>query len=204
MNVFVATKNAGKLAELQEIFAAHGWELATYAAYRDPVEGDRSYAENAALKARALREQLAEAGERACVLGDDSGLEVTALGGRPGIRSARYGPADATWAERRTLLLAEVARSETISRAARFVCALHVITPDGREFAAEASCPGTIAERDAGTGGFSYDAIFRPLGAEATFAEISAERKNAESHRAKAARLVVERVAVATGKSSRE
>ncbi len=194
----VATKNAGKLVELREIGAAFGWRIGTYDAYVDPIEGERSYAENAALKARALRAQLTATGDAEAVLGDDSGLEVDALGGRPGVRSARYGPPGATWAERRALLLAEIDRSGKISRAARFVCALHLITADGREVACEASCAGKIAEHDAGDGGFSYDAIFVPASGAQTFAEMPSEMKNASSHRARAVRGLFERLAAAS------
>ncbi len=92
MLVYAATTNSGKLRELAALFAGTGWEIELYAGYREPVEGESSYAENAALKARALRAQLVRAGRAdAAALGDDSGIEVTALDGRPGVLSARYG-----------------------------------------------------------------------------------------------------------------
>ncbi|HEV2738775.1 MAG TPA: non-canonical purine NTP pyrophosphatase, partial [Candidatus Elarobacter sp.] len=83
MTLYVATKNAGKLRELEALFAASPFALATFDGYEDPVEGDASYADNAALKARALHAQLRRAGLAGDVLADDSGLEVVALGGRP-------------------------------------------------------------------------------------------------------------------------
>jgi len=89
--VYAATKNSGKFAELRDIFAAHGWTVESFAQYGDVAEGERSYAENAALKARGLARDLARASISAAVVGDDSGLEVCALSGRPGILSARYG-----------------------------------------------------------------------------------------------------------------
>jgi XTP/dITP diphosphohydrolase len=113
VRVYIATKNAGKLRELRQILAAYGWEACAFEGYADVVEGETSYAENAALKARALRGALDAAGIADPALGDDSGLEVAALGGRPGVLSARYGGAGATWADRRRLLLADTAAAVT-------------------------------------------------------------------------------------------
>ena len=113
MRVYIATKNAGKLRELRQILAAYGWEACAFEGYADVVEGETSYPENAALKARALRGALDAAGIADPALGDDSGLEVAALGGRPGVLSARYGGAGATWADRRRLLLADTAAAVT-------------------------------------------------------------------------------------------
>lgn len=200
--VYLATKNVGKRAELESIFGDHGWVAVVFSGYRDVVEGDASYGENAALKARGLRADLAEAGVVAAVVGDDSGLEIAALGGRPGIRSARYG-GDASWARRRAMLLDEVAASKPTSRDARFVCALHYIAADGREIAVEAYLDGTLAERERGDGGFSYDAIFRERGATRTFAELSEPEKNARSHRALAIARLVEAVGAADAKIAR-
>jgi len=189
--VYVATKNAGKFAELQAIFAQDHWELRPHPAYDDVAEGEGSYAENAALKARALWQAIARREPPAAVLGDDSGLEVAALGGRPGVRSARYGGPRATWAERRRSLLAELAASGSGDRRARFVCALHFIAPDGAETAVEAALEGFLADADRGSAGFSYDPIFvyPPLGA--TFGELDDAAKNGVSHRALAARKLV-------------
>jgi XTP/dITP diphosphohydrolase len=191
VNVYVATKNAGKLRELRAIFATYGWTLETYEAYADPEEGVDSYVDNAAAKARALREQLLAAGRTSAVLGDDSGLEVDALGGRPGVVSARYGGPDATWAQRRRLLREELAASGG-DRGASFVCALHFIDVDGMETSVLRRLPGTIAETDRGEAGFSYDPIFTYPPLDRTFGEIDEERKNAISHRAIAAEALVE------------
>ncbi len=200
MRTFVATKNRGKLAELVKIFANSALELETFADYRDPEEGDTSYADNAALKANALRNQLQVAGIEATVLADDSGLEVLALGNRPGVLSARYGGIDATWAERRTMLVAELdrvqeraaAEKRRIDRSARFVCALHAIFPNGAVAHAQATIDGTIAPRERGDGGFSYDAIFT-LPDGRTFAELPPDEKNRVSHRALAAAELLRR-----------
>ncbi len=185
MLVYVATHNAGKLRELQAIFAPVGWTLAAYGGYRDVAEGDQSYAENAALKARALFTQIAQR-DAANVLGDDSGLEVAALGGRPGIRSARYGGESSTWAQRRSQLLTELAPFTDAERSARFVCALHFVAREGIETAAAATYDGSIARRERGHAGFSYDSIF--VGDDGrTFAELSDIEKNHRSHRRLAA-----------------
>jgi XTP/dITP diphosphohydrolase len=191
MRVYIATKNLGKLRELEAILAPTQLEPATYADYADVIEGEVSYGENAALKARSLRAQLAQAGIRAAVLGDDSGLEVRALDGRPGVLSARYAGPSATWAERRARLLAEIAHSGNEDRSARFVCALHFIAVDGREHAVEASLAGAIAETERGAGGFSYDAVFTLPERRMTFAELSPEEKNLISHRALAVSALV-------------
>jgi XTP/dITP diphosphohydrolase len=190
VNVFVATKNAGKLRELRAIFAGYGWTLETYEAYADPEEGIDSYTENAAAKARALREQLGAGGRRVAVLGDDSGLEVDALGGRPGVVSARYGGPDATWAQRRQLLRDELAASGG-ERGAAFVCALHFIDENGKETSVLRRLRGTIAQSDRGEAGFSYDPLFIYLPLDRTFGEIDEDRKNAISHRAIAAGALV-------------
>jgi len=194
VKVYVATKNAGKLRELRAIFAAYGWDLATYEGYADPIEGVDSYVDNAAEKARALREQLLAVGICEAVIGDDSGLEVAALGGRPGVISARYGGPDATWSQRRALLRDELLATG-IDRSAAFVCALHFIDAENKEISVLERLPGRIADRDRGEAGFSYDPIFTypPLGL--TFGELDEKRKNAISHRALAARALVDALA---------
>ncbi len=185
--VYVATKNAGKMGELRDIFADTSFEVETYADYADVVEGETSYAKNAALKARALRGQLEAAGIEAAVLGDDSGLEVRALGNRPGVLSARYGGPDATWSERRRGLIGELAASGSSDRSARFVCALHFIDASGREAAVLETIEGEISPDERGEAGFSYDPIFLLPDRGVTFAELPADEKNRISHRARAA-----------------
>jgi XTP/dITP diphosphohydrolase len=191
MTVYVATKNAGKLRELEALFAGAPFELATFDAYEDPVEGDTSYADNAALKARALHAQLRRAGLTANVLADDSGLEVRALGGRPGVLTAYYGGPGLTWSGRRRALLDELARSGGgADRRARFVCALHFIDAAGRELAAMGTVEGEIAPEERGELGFSFDPVFFYPPAGRTFAELSAAEKNRVSHRAVAATVL--------------
>jgi XTP/dITP diphosphohydrolase len=189
--IFVATGNAGKLREMDALFAATGFELVRYPGYTSPAEGDRSYADNAALKARALHEVLASEGRRADVLADDSGLEVRALGGRPGVTTADYGGAGATWSARRRLLLAELAAAGSADRHARFVCAMHFVAADGREFGSFATVDGTIAGDECGEQGFSFDPIFYYPPARKTFAELSEAEKNRVSHRAVATAAII-------------
>ena len=188
---FAATKNAGKLRELRTIFARLGWQIESYPGYADVDETADSYAGNAALKARALRAQLVAAGIAGSVLGDDSGIEVAALGGRPGVYSARYGGVDLDWPSRRRALLLETRESASRDRSARFVCALHYIDGAGNEFVVERDVAGLLAQEERGAGGFSYDSIFEfpPLGR--TFAELSESQKNDVSHRALAAKALV-------------
>jgi len=193
--VYAATKNAGKLRELRAIFADSGWDLVSHDAYRDVSEEGTTYAQNAALKARALSAQLRAAGVDHAVLGDDSGLEVTALGGRPGILSARYFGSKASWIERRQGILAELRDAGASNRSARFVCALHFIDARGRETVVERDVQGRIAEEERGSAGFSYDPIFEYPPAGRTFAELTEEEKNAVSHRARAAQALLEALA---------
>ena len=187
MIVYVATKNAGKLRELESLFAGAPFSLATFDGYEDPLEGDISYADNAALKARTLRAQLGRAGIGGAVLADDSGLEVYALDRRPGVLTAYYGGAELPWPQRRRKLLDELERSGATDRRARFVCALHFVARSGRELASLATVDGEVAQDDRGELGFSFDPVFYfpPLGR--TFAELTEAEKNRVSHRAIAA-----------------
>ena len=187
MEVYVATRNAGKLREMEALFAGSGIALASYGAYEDPVEGDVSYADNAALKAHALHAQLRRAGIAGNVLADDSGIEVVSLDGRPGVLTAFYGGAELPWAERRRKLIAEVAASGSADRRARFVCALHFVSAAGREFATLGTVDGEIAAEERGELGFSFDPVFFSPPSGRTFAEMTAAEKNGVSHRAIAA-----------------
>jgi XTP/dITP diphosphohydrolase len=168
--------------------------LRTYDAYRDPVEGETSYTDNAALKANALRDQLLAAGITADVLADDSGLEVAALDGRPGVITADYGGAGLSWAERRRVVLDELAALGTPDRGARFVCYLHHIAADGTVTTAFGDVAGQIAGEDRGVSGFSFDPIFAYGPDGRTFAELTAAEKNAISHRARAVAALLNRL----------
>jgi len=144
-----------------------------------PEEGDESYVENARVKALYGREV---GPADAWMLGEDSGLEVVALAGGPGVRSARYGSEDAGGVER---LLRELEGAE--DRRARYVCELVLIGPDGREVRGSGVLEGRIAGEARGSDGFGYDPVFIPDGEGRTVAELGNEWKSHNSHRARAA-----------------
>jgi XTP/dITP diphosphohydrolase len=194
MRLFAATKNAGKLAELEELFSPYGVEVLTFPEYADPEETADTYAGNAAIKARALHEQLSRAGTPGDVIADDSGLEIAALGGRPGVLSARYGGPNATWAQRRASILREVAESGSDDRRARFICSLCFIDADGRELIASGVADGELSRDEQGQLGFGYDPIFYDPSEHATYGQISDAEKNKISHRAKAVQQLMEMI----------
>ena len=178
---------------MRAIFAGSILELETYPDYTDVAETANDYIENARLKAQALRKQLHDVGISVAVLADDSGLEVDALDGRPGVLSARYAGPNATWPDRRQKLLGELLDVANSRRTARFVCAMVLILPNGTELSAVGVLDGSIAEEERGSTGFGYDPIFVPQKEERTFAQFSFEEKNRVSHRKKAAdELLVE------------
>lgn len=191
MTAYVATKNVGKLREMRAIFSYHALELATYAGYADVAETADSYVGNALLKARALCAQLRESGIDAPVLADDSGLEVFALDGRPGVYSARYAGVQTGWPQRRATLLEEMRGVPAAQRGARFVCAMALILPAHRELTVLETVDGSIVTQERGTGGFGYDPIFFYPPRDCTFAELTEEEKNQLSHRRRAADAVL-------------
>ena len=176
MKVRLASQNRNKLRELSALLP--DWELEPLEAESYPPETGETYYENARWKALFGRD--------AWVLGEDSGLEVQALGGRPGVRSARYG---AEGAEANEKLLAELREVE--DRAARYVCELVLIAPDGGELRGTGVLEGRIAEEPSGSEGFGYDPVFIPEGEQQTVAELGNEWKSRNSHRARAARALL-------------
>jgi XTP/dITP diphosphohydrolase len=177
LTVRLASQNRNKLRELSALLP--DWELEQLDADEYPAETGETYYENA--RAKALFGP-----DEAWVLGEDSGLEVKALGGRPGVRSARYG-AEGTEANER--LLEELRGVE--DRAARYVCELVLIGPDGLELRGTGVLEGRIAEEPRGLGGFGYDPVFIPQGEEQTVAELGNGWKSRNSHRARAARALL-------------
>ena len=174
----LATGNAGKAAELSRLLGAD-----VEARPIEVEEDAETYAGNALRKARAAR---AEADGGQIGLGDDSGLEVAALNGEPGLHSARWaGPTDA---DRNAALLARL--NGAADRSAAFVCALAAALPDGREIVVTERVEGALIEQPRGTAGFGYDPLFVPRGEERTVAELSADEKDAISHRARASRAL--------------
>lgn len=190
----VATHNAGKVAELRRILADPDVELldAGDVGLGDVEETGTTFTANALLKARA---GVATCG-LACVA-DDSGLVVDALGGDPGVRSARY--AGAHGDDHANLRLVLERMRGVADRSARFVCVAALVSPDGREWTTEGVMEGTLTEEPRGTGGFGYDPIFLPVGAERTTAEMAPDAKDAISHRGQAFRALRPLVGVLSG-----
>ncbi len=191
MRLVAATANPGKLAEIEEILGEHGFVLAPRpAALPDVVEDAATLEGNARLKAVAVS---AFAGDAA--IADDTGLEVDALGGAPGVHSARYAGEPSDPAANIAKLLAElkqVGATTEAERQARFRTVVLVRFPDGTEVAAEGVVEGTIAYQGRGEGGFGYDSVFVPdEGDGRTFAEMAASEKHRISHRGRALRALV-------------
>jgi XTP/dITP diphosphohydrolase len=191
--LIVATRNEHKLRELAEILPGLELRPLPAAVELPPEEGD-SYAANALIKARAAR---GATGEDA--IADDSGIEVAALDGRPGIHSARYAGPAAGDAANLAKLLREVAAAGG-DRGATYVCVIALAAADGSEQLFEGRCDGTLVEEPRGQGGFGYDPAFVPAATRAadsrTMAELSPAEKNAISHRGRAARRLAEHLGV--------
>jgi XTP/dITP diphosphohydrolase len=185
----IATLNAHKTREIQHIlgpeFTLH--DLGAHPKVSEIPESGNSYAENAKLKALAASKELPT-----LVIGDDSGLEVDALNGAPGIYSARYAGATATATNKIDKLLRELARAGTAQdeRRARFRCVVALARNGTLLGTFEGTVEGRIADHVRGDSGFGYDPIFIPEGFQQTFAELSPEVKNTISHRAKAIRAL--------------
>ncbi len=179
------TGNRKKAAELVDLLAPTGIHLKTLADFPAPLDVDESgttFADNARLKASEQAKHLGN-----WVLADDSGLAVDALGGRPGVYSARYAGEKATDADNRQKLLAELADVPPPKRTAHFVCHLALADPTGAVRAeATGKCHGRIRTAEAGSGGFGYDPLFEVLEYHRTFGELGPVTKAVLSHRARA------------------
>jgi XTP/dITP diphosphohydrolase len=177
----LASGNAHKLRELRELFP--GWTIEPLGADM-PEETGETFYENARAKGLFAR---GVADPATVVIAEDSGLEVAALGGRPGVRSARYAGPDATEEENVAKLLEELFASAGAGRGARYVSELVAISPDGAETRGTGTLEGRIAESVRGSGGFGYDPVFIPAGETSTVAELGDGWKREHSHRARAA-----------------
>lgn len=189
--IIFATGNAGKMREIREILADFGGEILSMkeaGVSTDAEENGASYEENALIKARSVAEKAGDA----VVLADDSGLEIDALGGEPGIYSARYLGEDTSYRVKNANLIERLAGVPEEKRTARFVCAIAAVLPDGRELVTKAAVEGRIGYEEKGEGGFGYDPIFYVPEFGRTTAELSEEEKNQISHRGKALRLMKE------------
>lgn len=182
MKIIAATSNPGKVKEIKKIFSGPELEIVSMKEEGINIEVEEngsSFEENSLIKAHAISEL-----SQCAVIADDSGLCVDALGGGPGIYSARYAGENATDGERIEKLLSELVGEK--NRSARFVSVVAFITAEGREFCARGEVLGRITEEIKGDGGFGYDPIFYSDELGMTFGEASAEEKNSISHRARA------------------
>lgn len=194
--IALATRNAHKIRELGRICADWPVEWVTVQnhdpdAFPDVKETGDTYLENAVLKARAVAEALGIP-----ALADDSGIEVDALGGKPGPRSARFAGQDASDERNLTELIRALRGVPTGGRTARYRCLAVLAFPDGADLHAEGICEGTLEPKPRGSGGFGYDPIFVPAGWDETMAELTAEEKDRISHRGRAFRALRDQLAV--------
>lgn len=190
----IASRNLHKLLEISAICA--DWPVTWITVvdhegeWPDVEEPYDSYLDNALEKARAVSVSLAMP-----ALADDSGIEVDALGGAPGPRSARYAGEAATDEENLKALTRATAGVPADGRTARYRCVAAIAWPDGREMHAEGTCEGTLISKPRGSGGFGYDPIFEPAGWDETMAELTPEQKHRISHRGRALRALRELLA---------
>lgn len=183
-HVVLATRNAGKIKELNALLAPLGVHVAgldSYPEIGDIPETGETFLENARIKARAVCQATGRVS-----LADDSGLCVDALSGAPGVYSARFSGEHATDEANNAKLLAALAHVPERDRTCRFVSVVVAASPDGRELVAEGTWEGRVAFQPAGAGGFGYDPLFLDPDAGKTAAELTAAEKNRRSHRGKA------------------
>ena len=194
MRLLIATHNRGKLIEYQEIFA-DAFELVTLddvGIREDVAETGATFAENARVKAVAYARTSG-----LLTLADDSGLQVDALGGEPGVYSKRYAGDDKSDTDRIVFLLAKLRDVPRGKRSARFRCAIAIASPRGELWECEGTCEGEIEFAPRGTNGFGYDPVFFVVERGVTMAELPSAKKNKISHRARAAaeaRKILEKI----------
>jgi XTP/dITP diphosphohydrolase len=193
VKIVFASGNRHKVAEIAAMLAPRGFEVSPLAL--TVVEDAATFAGNAEKKARAA---LAQTGLPS--LADDSGLEVDALDGAPGVLSARYAGEPTDDGANNAKLLAALAGVPDERRTARFRCALVFVDGDGERLIADGSCDGRIGRAARGSGGFGYDPLFIVNGDGRTMAELTAEEKNRVSHRARALAKMAEALAVRYGR----
>jgi XTP/dITP diphosphohydrolase len=192
--VAIASRNHGKIREILAI--CRDWPVTWVTAEGDPREWPQveetgaTYLENALLKAHAVAQALGLP-----AVADDSGIEVDALGGAPGHRSARFAGPEATDRENLQKLIELIAPVPEAGRGARYRCVAALVGPGGPELWAEGVCEGALVAEPRGEGGFGYDPIFVPAGLDRTMAEFEPEEKDRISHRGRAFRALRERMA---------
>lgn len=189
MKLVLATRNRGKVREIGELLKVQDGikflSLLSYPDAPDVVEDGKTYEENALKKASGIAEYTGH-----LTLADDSGLEVDALDGAPGLHSARYAGENASDADQVVKLLDALRNVPDDRRGGRFKCAVAIAEPDGRIQVVTGSCEGRIIRTPRGAQGFGYDPVFVPAGYDKTFAELGDGVKNQMSHRAKALVMV--------------
>ncbi len=197
MKIVFATGNKDKLREIKEILGGLNMEIMTMkdAGVTDDIEENgTTFAENSKIKAEgvavALKKVNPELAGEAIVMADDSGLEVDHLNKEPGVYSARYMGKDTSYTEKNNNIISRLDGVPDEERTARFVCAITAVLPDGRILSTQETMEGRIGYEIAGSGGFGYDPIFFLPEYGKTSAEISAQEKNAISHRGKALRAM--------------
>ncbi len=182
MDIVVATNNNGKLAEIRKILSNYNvLSQREVGADVDVDETGTTYEENALLKARAVRKYTDK-----IIIADDSGLEVDALNGEPGLYSARYAGENTTPDQGMEKLLSKLDGIEFLDRSAHFVCCITALMPDNTTHTFEGRCDGFITEQKRGEGGFGFDPLFWTPEYKKTFSEITNEEKNKISHRFRA------------------
>ena len=189
MNIIIASNNQGKIKEFKKILEPKGYNVISQSEAGIQIEVEETgttFKENATLKAEAIYNLT-----HTSVLADDSGLEVDYLNGEPGIYSARYMGLDSD-EKRRNCILEKLKSAEETKRGARFVCCICYINENGNKQYAEGYWNGKIAKEAKGNNGFGYDPIFIPNGENRTSAEMLPEEKNAQSHRARALKILEE------------
>lgn len=192
MRVVLATRNAHKVDELRRILSAYDVQLVSLSDYPDVAdvpETGATFADNALLKARAVAVATG-----LVAIADDSGLSVDALNGMPGVLSARWAGRHGDDVANLQLVLGQIADVPEERRGAAFVCAAAAVAPGGREVVVEGRVEGRLVHAPRGHNGFGYDPIFTPIGETRTTAEMSAEEKDAISHRGIAFRALAPRL----------
>jgi len=192
--IAIASKNGHKLREIDRICSDWPVEWLTTMTttedlFPDVEEVGETYLDNAVLKASAVATAL-----DLPALADDSGIEVDALGGRPGARSARYAGDGATDEQNLHALLSAMKGVPTAGRSARYRCVVALAFPDGTVVHEQATCDGRIRAHPVGSRGFGYDPIFEPVGWDATMAELTPDQKDRISHRGRALRALRQRL----------
>ncbi|WP_445489609.1 XTP/dITP diphosphatase [Niallia sp. 03133] len=190
--IIIATKNAGKAKEFEQMFAPLGYTVKTlldYPEIEDVEETGTTFEENAILKAETVSKIVGKA-----VISDDSGLMVDALNGEPGVYSARYAGEQKDDEANMVKVLAELEGVPTDKRTARFCCTLAVAIPGKEALTFTGTCEGIILEEKRGEFGFGYDPIFYVVGEEKAMAELPADKKNKISHRANALQKLKEQL----------